>query len=122
MELPPGWPGEVSPPGAPDWERSAVAWLLDLCPPDYRGYEVLRRHPIVLARFAAEHIAAGQQATTEGMRSARADLRDVVPADVMDAVLAAYETEFARLTTAARAVALVEDALRGGRWTPKLRG
>ncbi len=28
--LPPGWPDPVRPPGAPDWEQSAVAWLFDL--------------------------------------------------------------------------------------------
>ena len=51
--VPPGWPEEVRPPGAPDWERTAVAWLFDLCPPDYRAHEVLRRYPVLLARFAA---------------------------------------------------------------------
>ena len=25
---PPGWPREVRPPGTPDWERTAAAWLL----------------------------------------------------------------------------------------------
>jgi hypothetical protein len=55
---PPGWPEEVRPPGAPDWERTAVAYLFDCCPPDLRGYEVLRRHPPVLARFAAVFVAA----------------------------------------------------------------
>ena len=51
--VPPGWPPGVLPPQAPEWERSAVAWLFDLCPPDYRAHEVLRRHPVVLAREAA---------------------------------------------------------------------
>jgi hypothetical protein len=121
-ELPPGWPAGVAPPGAPDWERSAVAWLLDLCPPDYRGYQVLRRHPIVLARIAAQHIAAGQQATVEGLRSARDELRGLVPPEVIDEVIATYDSEAARLQAASRAVALVDDALRGGRWIPKMRG
>ncbi|MGH8869045.1 MAG: hypothetical protein ACRDYU_13750, partial [Actinomycetes bacterium] len=58
--VPPGWPSEVRPPGAPGWERTAVAWLFDLCPPGYRAHEVLRRHPAVLARFAATHVEAGQ--------------------------------------------------------------
>ena len=30
--VPTGWPDEVSPPGTPDWEAPAVAWLLDLVP------------------------------------------------------------------------------------------
>ena len=74
---PPGWPPEVRPPGAPDWQRTAVAWLLDLCPPDYRAYDVLRAHPVVLARFAAGHVAAGVEAARRGLAMARADLRDV---------------------------------------------
>ena len=57
--VPPGWPEEVRPPGTPDWERTATAWLFDLCPPDYRAHDVLRRHPPVLARFAARHVQAG---------------------------------------------------------------
>ena len=40
--VPPGWPRRVLPPAVPGWEESAGAWLLDLCPPDYRGYPVLR--------------------------------------------------------------------------------
>ena len=49
--LPPGWPEQVRPPLSPEWERSAVAWLFDLCPPDYRAHDVLRRYPVVLARL-----------------------------------------------------------------------
>ena len=49
---PAGWPREVRPPGAPGWEASAAAWLLDLCPADWRGYPGLRKHLVVLARFA----------------------------------------------------------------------
>ena len=45
---PPGWPREVRPPDTPDWEVTAAAWLLDLCPPDYRGYTGLRRHVVEL--------------------------------------------------------------------------
>src|SRR3712207_7595058 len=52
---PPGWPFQVHPPGAPGWERTAASWLLDICPPEYRSYPVLRRHDVVLARFALLH-------------------------------------------------------------------
>lgn len=54
--VPRGWPETVLPPGVPDWEQSAADWLLGCCPPDYRGYAVLRRHPSVLARFAGDFI------------------------------------------------------------------
>ncbi|WP_276615572.1 hypothetical protein [Nonomuraea basaltis] len=36
MYLPPEWPPEVRP-SVPDWETSAVAWLLDAVPADYRA-------------------------------------------------------------------------------------
>ena len=48
----------MPPPGAPDWESAAVAWLLDQCPPEYRTYPTLRRHAVVLARFAVLHVEA----------------------------------------------------------------
>jgi hypothetical protein len=118
--VPPGWPPDVRPPDTPDWERSATAWLFDLCPPDYRAHEVLRRHPVVLARFAAHHVAAGIQAARHGLSTARDELRDVADPETVAAALAAYEREGARLVTTARAVGLVEEALRGRRFVAKL--
>jgi hypothetical protein len=118
--VPPEWPGEVLPPQAPDWERSAVAWLFDQVPPDYRAHEVLRRHPVVLARFAAGHVGAGVQAARDGLRTVRADLGDSVPPEVVDAAIGAYEREGRRLVRTGRQVALVEAALRGQRWVPRL--
>ena len=85
--VPPGWPPEVLPPQAPDWERSAVAWLYDLCPPDYRSHEVLRRHPVLLARFAAGHVRSAVEAARDGIRTARAELRDVVPPEAVEAAI-----------------------------------
>ncbi len=120
QRVPPGWPAEVLPPQAPDWEKSAVAWLYDLCPPDYRAHEVLRRHPVLLARFAAGHVSAGVQAAREGLRTARAELRDVVPPEAVEAALAAYDREGRRLVVAGRQVALVDAALRGERHVPRL--
>ena len=118
--IPPGWPAEVLPPAAPDWERSAVAWLLDLCPPDYRAHEVLRRHPVVLARFAAEHVEAAVQAARVGLATVRTDLRGVVPPDAVEAAIVAYEREGARLAGARRGIAMVDRALRGERFVPRL--
>jgi hypothetical protein len=97
-----------------------VAWLLDLCPPDYRAHEVLRRHPVVLARFAAGHVAAGVAAARDGLATTRADLAGLVPPEAIDAAIAAYEREGARLAAAARAVDVVAAALRGERWVPRL--
>jgi hypothetical protein len=118
--VPPGWPVEVRPPGVPDWERTAVAWLLDLCPPDYRAHEVLRRFPVVLARFAAHHVTAGVEASRTALATVRAELREVVPPHAVDAAAAALEREGARLLATRRAVALVEDALRGRAYVPRL--
>lgn len=118
--VPPGWPAQVLPPQAPDWERSAVGWLFDLCPPDYRAHEVLRRHPVVLARFAAGHVEAAVAAARAGLRTVREDLRGVVPPEAVEAAIAAYDREGRRLVQAGRQVALVADALSGRRWVPRL--
>jgi hypothetical protein len=105
---------------SPDWERSAVGWLFDLCPPDYRAHEVLRRYPLVLARLAREHCQAGSEAARKGLATVRADLAGQVPPEAVEATISAYEREGARLVKAAAAVGLVEDALQGKRWVPRL--
>lgn len=120
LVVPPGWPAEVRPPGAPEWEESAVSWLLDLCPPDYRRYEVLRKHPVVLGRFAAHHVHAGVEAARRGLSTARAELRDAVPPEALNAAISAYEREGARLMALSRSVALVEEGLRGRRFVARL--
>jgi hypothetical protein len=118
--VPPGWPAAVLPPQAPDWERSAVAWLFDLCPPDYRAHEVLRRYPVLLARFAAGHVESAVEAARHGIRTARAELNGVVPPEAVEAALAAYEREGRRLVLTGREIALVDAALRGERHVPRL--
>lgn len=111
--VPPGWPAQVPPPGAPGWRRAATAWLFDLCPPDYRAHDVLRRHPVVLARFAADHVDAGVDVARRGLATVRADLADLVPVEAVEAAVLAYEREGARLAAVSRSVGLVEQALRG---------
>jgi len=117
---PPGWPRGVRPPGVPGWEESAVPWLLDQCPADYRAHEVLRRHPEVLARFAAHHVEAALEGARGAYAGARRELRDRVDPEVLEAALRALEAEGARLARASREVALVEEALQGTRWRPRL--
>ena len=51
--IPPGWPTGVHPPGSQDFEATAIAWLLDVVPPDFRLHGVLRRHPVALAVMAS---------------------------------------------------------------------
>jgi hypothetical protein len=118
--VPPGWPEEVLPPQAPDWQRSAISWLLDLCPPDYRAYDVLRRHPAVLARFARGHVESAVDTARQGLRTLREDLKGVVPPEAVEAAIGAYDREGRRLVRTGRQVALVEAALRGERWVPRL--
>ncbi|HNV10105.1 MAG TPA: hypothetical protein PKN27_02070 [Propionibacteriaceae bacterium] len=111
--VPPGWPEGVLPPGAPDWESSAVAYLLDCCPADYRAYPVLGRHPVVLARFAAEFVESQIRASREALGKARADLSDYVGGDVLDRAVEVLQSEGARLVRVRRSVMLIEEALRG---------
>ncbi|MEP6695605.1 MAG: hypothetical protein ABJA34_01865 [Pseudonocardiales bacterium] len=119
-ELPPHWPLQVSPPGSPEWEHSATKWLYDYVPADYRAYEVLRRYPVLLARMAGEQVAASLEAARVGWRTLRADVRDEVPPEAVEAAMRAYEREGRRLTEVGLGVAAVLAALRGQRWVPRL--
>ncbi len=117
--VPPGWPAEVRPPDAPDWVASALGWLLDLAPPEYRGYPVLRRHPVALARLVVLHVEAGQEAVRHGLERARPQLRPVLPAEVVAQAVDVLIAEQRRLAGVRRAAGLVEDALRGRRFVPR---
>ncbi|WP_157548518.1 hypothetical protein [Nonomuraea candida] len=121
MYLPPEWPPEVRPPSVPDWETSAVAWLLDAVPPDYRAHEVLKRHPIALARMAAHHVNAAVEAARAGYRSAAVELKGHLPPHAVQSVLDVYREEGPRLVRLARSVAVVEQALRGDLFTATMR-
>jgi hypothetical protein len=110
----------VRAPGAPEWERTALNWLLDVCPPEYRGYPGLRRHPVVLARFAVLHVEADQAAVNRGLSEARAVLRDIAGEAEIAAALEVWECESARLIGVRRAVGLVEEALRGRRYVARM--
>ncbi|HYP46233.1 MAG TPA: hypothetical protein VEQ66_13655 [Propionibacteriaceae bacterium] len=110
---PPGWPERVRPPGAPDWEVTAIAFLLDCCPADFRAYPVLRNHPVVLARFAAQFVEGQYHSTQQGLAGARISLIDYVSAEVVESATEAWLEQSAQLVRVRRAVALVEEALRG---------
>jgi hypothetical protein len=120
--VPTGWPDGVHPPGTPGFEQTAVNWLLDVVPPDYRLHGVLVRHPVALAALARHHLAACVEGARQGYRSARAELGDDLPPGGLAAVLSAYQTEGQRLVTTARAVDLVSRALRGETFVPQLAG
>ncbi len=118
--VPPGWPGSVRPPGSPGWLKSAEAYLLDVCPSEYRGYQVLRRHPVVLAKLAREFVASQLVATRAGLSGVRTSLAGFVDAGTVDQAASVLQQEEARLTRVARGVDLVDQALRDARFTPKL--
>jgi len=117
---PPGWPPAVPPPEVDGWEGRAVGWLFDLCPPDLRAHEVLRRHPRVLAYVAHRQVDAALAAVADAVANARHDLRDAVPPEALAESLAALQSEQARLAAARRSVGLVEEALAGVRYRPRL--
>jgi hypothetical protein len=110
----------VHPPGNEDFESTAVGWLLDVVPPDYRLHGVLRRYPVALATMARYHSKACVEGARQGYRTARTELAGALPPHAIDTVLAAYRKEGARLAATAEAVDLVERALRGEVFTPKM--
>jgi hypothetical protein len=120
VHLPPGWPTPVRPLGAPGFEPSAVSWLLDQCPPEYRSHDAIRTRPTALAWLALRHVLAQGQANTAARAAARAELRDDLDPGALDALISALDHEHARLLATHRAVGLVGDALRGLRYVPRL--
>lgn len=110
----------MRPPGVADWEPTAVNWLLDICPPEYRDYPGLRRHPAILARFAVLHTEASQAAIDRGLSEARGFLRDVAGEVEIEAAITVWEREKARLIGVRRAVGLLEEALRGQRYVSRM--
>ncbi len=120
--VPTGWPDGVHPPGSPGFEQTAVNWLLDVVPPDYRLHGVLLRHPVALATLARHHLAACVEGARQGYRSARAELGTDLPPSGLAAVLAAYQAEGSRLVATAQAVDLVGRALRGEKFVPQFGG
>lgn len=110
----------MRPPGSEDFEASAVAWLLDVLPGDFRRYPVVRRYPAALASIARHYADACVEGAQQGYRAARVELGVAIPPHAVDGVLAAYKTEGFKLARVARGVELVEGAIRGEAFAPKL--
>src|SRR5260370_21347896 len=106
--VPPGWPAGVHPPGSEEFERSAIAWLLEVVPSDYLLHGVLRRHPIALATLARHHLQACVDGARNGYRTARTQLGPHLPPTAVEAVIAAYPNEGQRLPAPTQAAALVK--------------
>lgn len=120
IHVPPGWPDPVRPPGAPDWERTATEYLLDCCPAEYRLHPLLRRHPVVLAAFARRHVDGQLETGIAGLAEVRVRIGDQVSPEVVQRAVEVWQQEVARLRRRRRAVGLVEEALRGARFVPRL--
>lgn len=115
---PPGWPSDL-PLAGPQFEDNVVGWLLDRLPPEYRLSPV-RRHPLLLAMAARTQAEATLEATREVYRGARAGLRDRLEPAEIDTGLAALEALAATFKRTLREVGLVEEALQGHMWRPRL--
>jgi hypothetical protein len=78
------------------------------------------RHPAALASMARQHARACVEGARRAYRTARAELGAFIPPHAVDGALAAYRTEGFRLAATARAVELVERAIRGEAFAPRL--
>ncbi len=97
-----------------------MSFLFDCCPADFRAYPVLRRHPLVLARFAAHFVAGQCRSAQEGLAEIRTSLQGLVGVEVVESAAQAWLEQGARLARTTRAVGLVEEALRGQVFRPRL--
>lgn len=120
MTRPAGWPRELPDPEDPEFPGRATQWLLDSCPPGYRDHKVLRRYPLILARLARHHAAGNLAAAREAYAGARRELVGDVPPEAVEDALAALAREGAHLARVVGELDLVEQALAGKRWRPKM--
>ena len=70
--------------------------------------------------MARHHTNACVEGARQGYRTTRTELAEALPPHAVDALLTAYHREGTRLAATARAVTLVERALQGEKFTPKL--
>lgn len=110
----------MPPPDSPGWQQPAVAWLLDHCPSDFRGYAGWRKNPVALAWVAVRHIDAQLEAMRRAYGEARVDLGDLVTTEALSEIQSDLATEGLRLRASARGAKLLYDALQGRRYVPRL--
>jgi hypothetical protein len=75
---------------------------------------------VVLAQFASHFVKGQEEASQRGLAAVRTSLGECVEPDVIEAATQAWLEQGARLTRTRRAVALLEEALRGRIFVPKL--
>lgn len=103
-----------------DFVARAVAWLLDNGSPDWRTMPALREQPVLLAFRAHADTRARLTGARDAYAAARAEIGDAVTPEALAALLEALEAEGASLVAREREIGLVEQALRGRRWRPRL--
>lgn len=112
LHRPAGWPETVGLPGTDDWEKSAVAWILDEVVPYLRTSPVCR-YPEALAAIARHVTAGAVEGARDGYRQARTELGEAIPPHAIDITLSAYREEGRRLAEVAKALDVIGRALRG---------
>ena len=120
VKRPPGWPSSVPAPGAEGWRNRAVAFLLDIAPPEFRTEGVYRRQPVVLAWRVQGIIEAQLVAARSSYSRTRAELHEDVTPEVVAETLQTLEREGAALLARRREVDLLLRALRGETFSPRL--
>jgi hypothetical protein len=73
-----------------------------------------------LAQFATHFVNGQHETSQQGLAAVRTSLGEYVEADVLEAATQAWLEQGARLARTRRAVALVEEALRGRVFVRKL--
>ena len=107
----PGWPPDLPPGAADEFDARVVGWLLDRAPADLRT-SPLRRYPVALAAFVQHHVAASLEGARTAYARARTELSGILEADALSEVQRALEAEGARLLQTQREVGLVAATLR----------
>lgn len=110
-EFPAGWPNGIPAPTEEEFEDRAVAWLLDLAPPQWRSSQ-LRSFPGALA-WSVEQFITGQQVAA---RNTYSQARSVLAANeplAVEPALAAWQAHGVALAHALRQVGMVRRALGG---------
>ena len=81
---------------------------------------MVRRQPRALARIAVRHGEATLTGLRETFANARAELAGEIPPAAVEEVLVAIEAEGHRTVAGLREVRLVEEALQGRVWRPRM--
>jgi len=97
IHTPDGWPADVLPPDTPGWRATAIRHLLDCGGRGLRGHPALHHDPVRLAGIAADHVERCYLAATAARPPGTG----------------ATATTLAELRRRRRAIALLEEALRG---------